>query len=56
MKVHLQIIPYDFDEQALGNVPFSMIGNGRLSTIRMNKADMGTPFDERLQIPIVWFS
>jgi hypothetical protein len=42
MKVHLQIIPYDFDEQALGNIPVSMIWNGRLSTIKMNKANVGT--------------
>lgn len=42
MEVHLQIIPYDFDEQALGNVSVSMIRDGRLSTIRMNKADVRT--------------
>jgi hypothetical protein len=42
MKVHLQIIPHDFDEQTVGNVPVSMIWNGRLPTIRMNKADMET--------------
>jgi hypothetical protein len=37
---HLQIIPYDFYEQTLGNIFLTMVRNGCFASIRMDKPNM----------------
>jgi len=53
MKVQLQIIPYDFDEQALGERPCFHDLEWSSFDHQDEQSGCGNPFDKRLQIPIV---